>query len=93
MSAEDLEDIEDVPTFLQSSSWEEKIGGLSKAQLLLIAEYFNMEIVEGTEKGVLLLKVVETIKSLKVKMDESSVQDESVLLDKQFQLQELEMKN
>ena len=50
-----------------------------------------MEIVEGTKKGVLLLKVVEMIKSSKAKMNESSVQDESVLLDKQFQLQELEM--
>ena len=91
MSAEDWADIEYVPTFLQSSRWEEKIGSLSKAQLLLIAEYLDLEIVEGTKKGVLLLKVVETIKSSKVKKDESSIQDESLLLDKQFQLQELEM--
>ena len=91
MSAEDWANIENVPTFLQSNSWEEKIGGLSKAQLLLIAKYLNMEIVEGTKIGVFLLKVVEMIKSSKVKMDESSVQNESVLLDKQFQLQEIEM--
>ena len=33
---------------------------------------------------------METIKSLKAKKDESSIQDESLLLDKQLQLQELE---
>ena len=50
MSAEDWVDIEHVSTFVQSRSWEEKIGSLSKAQLLLIAEYLDMEIVEGTKK-------------------------------------------
>ena len=67
MSAEDWADIEYVPTFLQSSSWEEKIGSLSKAQLLLIAEYLDLKIVEGTKKGVLLLKVVDTIRSSNMK--------------------------
>ena len=55
MSAVDWSDIEEVPVFLQSSNWEEKIGGLSKAQLLLIADYLEIEVVEGTKKGVLLL--------------------------------------
>ena len=91
MSYENWTDIEDVPIFLQSSSWEAEIGGLSKSQLLLIADYMGLEVVEDTKKGVLLLKVVETIKSSNVKKDESNIQDESLLLDKQFQLQELEM--
>ena len=91
MSSDKWSDIEYVATFLQSSSWEEEIGNLSKAQLLLIAEYLNMDVVEGTKKGVLPLKIVDTVKALKVKLDESAVQDESLLLDKQFQLQELEI--
>ena len=78
-------------TFLQSSSWEAKIGNLSKAQLLLIIEYQNMKVVEGTKKGTLLLKIVESIKASKSKLDVSSIQDESVLLDRQLQLQELVM--
>ena len=56
MSSENWTDIEAVPIFLQSSSWEVEIGGLSKSQLLLIAEYLDLEVVEGTKKGVLLLK-------------------------------------
>ena len=47
-----------------------------------------MEVVEGTKKGALLLKVVEIIKASKSKLDESSIQDE---LDRQLQLKELEM--
>ena len=91
MSAEDWSETEYVSSFLQLSNWEEKIGNLSKAQLLLIAEYLNIEVVEGTKNGALLLKVVETVKVSKGKLDESNIQDESVLLDKQLQLQEMEM--
>ena len=50
MSSDKWSDIEFVATFLQSSSWEEEIGNLSKAQLLLIAEYLNMDVVEATKK-------------------------------------------
>ena len=91
MSAEVWSEIEYMSTFLQSSNWETKISNLTKAQLLLIAEYLNMEVAEGTKKEALLLKVVETIKASKGKLDESSIQDESALLDRQLQLQELEM--
>ena len=90
MSSENWSDIEDVPVFLQSSNWEEKIGGLSKSQLLLISEYLNLEVVEGMKKGVLLLKIVDAVKASKERK-KSELLDELLLLDKQFQLQEKEV--
>ena len=83
MSSENWMDIEDVPILLQSSSWEEKIGGLSKLQLLLIAEYLNLEVVEGTKKGELLLEIVDAVKASKERKG-SELLDESLLLTSSF---------
>ena len=90
MSADNWSDIEEVPAFLQSNDWEERIGCLSKAQLMLIAEYLELHVAEGTEKHVLLLKTVNTIKASKEKRG-NELLDESSLLDKQIQLQEKEV--
>ena len=65
MSAVDWSDIEEVPAFLQSSNWEEKIGCLSKAQLLLMAEYVGLEVVEEVKKGMLLLEIVYAVRASK----------------------------
>ena len=57
---------------------------------MLIAEYLELHVTEGTKKCVLLLKIVNTIKASKEKKG-SELLDESLLLDKQFQLQEKEV--
>ena len=57
---------------------------------MLIAECLGIEVVEGTKKGVLLLQIVNAVKASKEKKG-SELLDESLLLDKQFQLQEKEV--
>ena len=91
MSQEDLSDIEQVPTFLQLEDWEDRIGNLSKAQLILIAEHEAIEVPEGIKKGALLLKIVTTIKEGQSVLDASNIQDEAMLLEKQIKCQELRM--
>ena len=58
-----------------------------------MAEYVGLEVVEGVKKGVLLVKLLEAIKTSKVKKDESTLLDESALLDRQFQLQEKNLRS
>ena len=83
-------DIEEVPNFLAADDQEERIGNLAKAQLLLIAEYLGLHITKGTKKGVVLMKIVDTVKASKERKG-SGLLDESILLDKQYQVQEKEL--
>ena len=83
-------DIEEVPNFLAADDWEARIGNLAKAQLMLIAEYLELHVAEGTKKGVVLMKIVDTVKASKERRG-SGLLDESILLDKQYQVQEKEL--
>ena len=83
-------DIEEVPNFLAADDWEARIGNLAKAQLLLIAEYLELNLTESTKKGVVLMKIVETMKAPKERKGRGLL-DESILLDKQYQVQEKEL--
>ena len=78
-------DIEEVPNFLAADNWENRIGNLAKAQLLLIAEYLDLNVTESTKRGVVLMKIVEKMKAPKERKG-SDLLDESMLLDKQYQV-------
>ena len=85
-------DIEEVPNFLAAADWEDRLGNLSKSQLLLIAEFLELHIVEGSKKGVILMKVANAVKvSKERKGSEGDLMNESLLLDKQYQVQEKEV--
>ena len=90
MASDLWSDIEEVPNFLAADDWEERIGNLSKAQLLLIAEYLDLPLVEGTKKGVILMKIVNAVRASQDKKGGDFL-NESILLDKQFQVQEKEV--
>ena len=78
-------DIEEVPNFLAAADWEDRLGNLSKSQLLLIAEFLELHIVEGSKKGVILMKVANAVKESKErKSSEGDLMNESLLLDKQY---------
>ena len=79
-----------VPNFLAAEDWEERVGNLPKSQLMLIAEYLELHIVEGTKKGVVLMKIANAVKASKERRG-SGLLDESILLDKQYQVQEKEV--
>ena len=85
-------DIEEVPNLLAAADWEDRLGNLSKSQLLLIAEFLELHIVEGSKKGVILMKVANAVKvSKERKGSEGDLMNESLLLDKQYQVQEKEV--
>ena len=90
MASDLWSDIEEVPNFLAADDWEERIGNLSKAQLLLIAEYLDLPLVEGTKKGVILMKIVNAVRASQDKKGGDFL-NESILLDKQLQVQEKEV--
>ena len=90
MAEDTWTDIEEVPNFLAADNWEARIGNLAKAQLLLIAEYLGLNLTETTKKGVVLMKILDTVRASKERRS-SGLLDESMLLDKQFQVQEKEV--
>ena len=90
MAEDTWTDIEEVPIFLAADNWEARIGNLAKAQLLLIAEYLDLNVTETTKKGVVLMKILDTVRTSKERKV-SDLHDESMLLDKQYQVQEKEV--
>ena len=90
MAEDTWTDIEEVPNFLAADDWEARIGNLAKAQLLLIAEYLGLNLTESTKKGVVLMKILDTVRASKERRG-SGLLDESMLLDKQYQVQEKEL--
>ena len=90
MAEDTWTDIEEVPNFLAADNWEARIGNLAKAQLLLIAEYLDLNVTETTKKGVVLMKILDTVRASKERKG-SDLHDESMLLDKQYQVQEKEV--
>ena len=86
----DWQEYEDVPAFLARDDWEDLIGELSKAQLLLIAEYKGLTIPEGAKKGSILLMVVDALKP-KIDLEASRVVEETKFVEKQYHLQEIEL--
>ena len=86
---EKFTEVEQVPDFLALEDWEEQIGELSKAQLMLIAEHQGIDIPGGTKKGSILLKVLGALKS---DGDESltQIQEETKLLADQAAAHEIQ---
>ena len=86
---EKFTEVEQVPEFLALEDWEEQIGELSKAQLMLIAEHQGIDIPGGTKKGSILLKVLGALKS---DGDESltQIQEETKLLADQAAAHEIQ---
>ena len=60
MASDNWSDIKEVPNFLASSDWEEKLEICPSLSL-------ELHIAEGTKKGIILLKVVNAVKATKVK--------------------------
>ena len=54
-----------MPNFLAADNWKARIGNLTKAQLLLIAENLDLNVTESTKKGVVLMKILDTLRASK----------------------------
>ena len=55
----ELNSQDDVPDFLQKSDYRELLFSCSKSQLIVLAEYFELEASPSDKKNEILLKVIQ----------------------------------
>ena len=77
----------DVPEFLQKSNYRELLFLCSKAQLIILAEFFELGVSTSDKKGEILLKVIQGTQEV---MRESKIMHEKLEFER-LQLEKLKL--